>query len=170
MRPRKPFPEGSAERLSSLLNQAQSVRELRRLQCVWLRVSLDLSVEEISQAVGLSPSSVRCYHSRYLKRGETVLLDRRCGGRRRQNLTVKQEEELLRAFIAEAERGGILEVSQVKASYEKRVGHAVPKSTVYRMLARHGWRKLAPRPRHPKSDPVRREEFKKNSPRSSPPK
>ena len=170
MRPRKLFPEGSAERLSSLLKQAQSVRELRRIQCVWLRVSLDLSVQEISRAVGLSPSSVRCYHSRYLKRGETVLLDRRCGGWRRQNLTVKQEEELLRAFIAEAERGGILEVSQVKASYEKRVGHAVPKSTVYRMLARHGWRKLAPRPRHPKSDPVRREEFKKNSPRSSPPK
>ena len=170
MRPRKAFPGGSAERLSSLLNQTQSVQEFRRIQCVWLRVSLDLFVEEISQAVGLSSSSVRCYHSRYLKRGETALLSRRCGGRRHQNLTVKQEKELLCTFMAKAERGGILEVSQVKASYEEAVGHVVPKSTIYRLLARHGWRKLAPRPRHPKSDPVRREEFKKNSLKSLRPK
>jgi hypothetical protein len=83
---------------------------------------------------------------------------------------VKQEKDLLCTFMAKAERGGILEVSQVKASYEEAVGHVVPKSTIYRLLARHGWRKLAPRPRHPKSDPVRREEFKKNSLKSLRPK
>jgi hypothetical protein len=41
------------------------------------------------------------------------------------------------------------------------VAHRVPKSTVYRMLARHGWRKLAPRPRHRKADAVRQQAFKK---------
>jgi len=40
----------------------------------------------------------------------------------------------------------------------------VPKSTVYRMLARQGWRKLAPRPRHPRSDIQAQEAWKKNSP------
>jgi transposase len=170
MRPRKPFPSGSAERLGPLVRQAKSIDEFKRLQCVWLRAALDLSVEEISLAVGLSPSSVRCYHSRYLKRGEIALLGRPRGGRRHQNLTVNQEQRFLGTFIATAERGGILEVSQVKAGYEKAVGRKVPKSTIYRLLARHGWRKLAPRPHHPKSDPARREEFKKNSARSSPPK
>jgi hypothetical protein len=34
----------------------------------------------------------------------------------------------------------------------KKVGSAVAPSTVYRMLDRHGWRKVIPRPRHPKAD------------------
>jgi hypothetical protein len=37
-----------------------------------------------------------------------------------------------------------LEVSRVKAAYEQALGRKVPKSTVYRMLARHGWRKVVP--------------------------
>ena len=51
---------------------------------------------------------------------------------------------MLQEFLYQSELGGILEVSQVKAAYEQAVGHGVPKSTVYRMLARHGWRKIAP--------------------------
>ena len=35
--------------------------------------------------------------------------------------------------------------------------------TVYRMLARHGWRKAAPDTKHPNSDPVAQEAWKKNS-------
>jgi hypothetical protein len=38
-------------------------------------------------------------------------------------------------------------------------------SVVYRLLARHGWRKVAPDTRHPKSDPIAQEEWKKNSPK-----
>jgi hypothetical protein len=33
------------------------------------------------------------------------------------------------------------------------------------MLARHGWRKVAPDTRHPKSAPLVQEEWKKNSPK-----
>ncbi|MDR0250284.1 MAG: winged helix-turn-helix domain-containing protein [Burkholderiales bacterium] len=36
-------------------------------------------------------------------------------------------------------------------------------SSVYNLLHRHGWRKLAPDKRHPKSDPQAQEEWKKNS-------
>ena len=43
--------------------------------------------------------------------------------------------------------------------------HPVAASVVYRMLARHGWRKVAPDTRHPKSDPLVQEEWKK-TPRS----
>ena len=37
---------------------------------------------------------------------------------------------------------------------------------MYRLLARHGWRKVAPDTRHPKSDLAVQEEWKKNSPGS----
>ena len=61
-------------------------------------------------------------------------------------------------FVAiESETG----ISRVKAAYEQILGRKVPKSTVYRMLARHGWRKVMPRPRHPKADASAQAEFKK---------
>jgi transposase len=86
------------------------------------------------------------------------------GGRRRENLSVEDEKRLLKTFIKKAKGGGVLVVTEVKAAYEKAVGRPVPKSTVYRMLARHGWRKIAPRPRHPKTSVDEQEAFKKNFP------
>ena len=70
------------------------------------------------------------------------------GGRYYQNLTLEGERQLLQGFLAQSETGGILEVSRVKAAYEQVLGRKVPKSTIYRMLARHGWRKVVPRCRH----------------------
>jgi hypothetical protein len=57
--------------------------------------------------------------------------------------------------------GELLVVNEIKAALEKRVGHPVPKTTVYRMLHRHGWRKIHPRRRHPKQVPEVLEDFKK---------
>jgi Winged helix-turn helix len=69
----------------------------------------------------------------------------------------------LEPFLFGAQRGQILVVTDIKAAYEAKVGRKVPKSTVYRMLERHGWRKIAPRPHHPKTDPLAQEAFKKTS-------
>ncbi|HEY6406604.1 MAG TPA: winged helix-turn-helix domain-containing protein, partial [Ktedonobacteraceae bacterium] len=41
------------------------------------------------------------------------------------------------------------------------VGHEVAESTIYRLLGRHGWRKLMPRPTHPKASKEAQEQFKK---------
>jgi transposase len=111
---------------------------------------------------------VRRLQALYFKEGGEALRGEGRGGRRHENLTPDEEAEFLEGFFIEASQGGIIEAGKVKKAYEERVGHTVPKSTVYRMLARHGWRKLAPRPRHTKSDLVAQEEFKKNSPASSP--
>jgi hypothetical protein len=43
-------------------------------------------------------------------------------------------------------------IHDLKAAYEKAIGHATSDSTVYNLLHRHGWRKLMPRPFHPKRD------------------
>jgi hypothetical protein len=47
----------------------------------------------------------------------------------------------------------------------ERLGRSIPLSTTYRLLARHGWRKIQPDTKHPKSDPAVQEEFKKNIPK-----
>ncbi len=85
------------------------------------------------------------------------------GGRRRAYLTFEEEKEFLSGFFEVASRGGILVVSEVRTALEKRLGHKVAETTVYRMLERHGWRKIVPRRRHPKANKSAQEGFKKNS-------
>jgi transposase len=80
-------------------------------------------------------------------------------------MSVEQEAAFLAPFLERAKVGGILVVAPIQTAYEKALGRKVPESTVYRLLARHGWRKIAPRPRHPKADPERQEAWKKNSPK-----
>ncbi len=168
MRPQRPIEVQAQKSLSRLLRQVKSKGDFQRVQCVWLRASLGLNHLQVAQAVGWSDSRVKQIWSEYFKSGEGALLRSGRGGRRRQNLTLQEEQELLEGFIPTASQGGVLVVDQIKAAYERRLGRSVPRSTVYRMLARHGWRKLAPRPHHPKNDPALAQAFKKNSKPSLP--
>jgi transposase len=162
----KPFTDEQREELAEMLKAASNKAEYKRVEAVWLRAELGLSSEDVGKALGWAPTSVRRVQAAYLREGAKALRGPGKGGRRNENLTVREEAELLQEFMLEASHGGIIEVGKVKTAYEARVGHVVPPSTVYRMLGRHGWRKLAPRPRHTKSDLVAQAEFKKNSPTS----
>jgi hypothetical protein len=56
-----------------------------------------------------------------------------------------------------------LVISPVRAALAERLGRKkVAASVVYRLLARHGWRKVAPDTRHPKSDPAAQLDGKEN--------
>ena len=90
----------------------------------------------------------------------------RPGGRRRENLSLARERAILEPFLERAGHGGILVVPQIKAELEAALGRPMALSSVYNLLHRHGWRKLAPDKRHPQSDPVAQEAWKKNSPTS----
>jgi len=49
---RHPMPEGAAERLARLLQEARSPAEYQRIQCVWLRATLGLNASQMAQALG----------------------------------------------------------------------------------------------------------------------
>ena len=74
-----------------------------------------------------------------------------------------EEEAFLGSFKDKARTGGVLEVSEIHAGLEKVLSRKVHLSAVYKLLHRHGWRKLAPRKRNSKSDPLVQEAWKKNS-------
>src|SRR3954466_3435516 len=167
MRTPQPLPEGTAERLAALLKEAKDKTEYQRIQCVWLRAGLGLRAAPIATALGWQVGSVGPVHSDYLRQGEAVLRSKPSGGRRRQNLTVEQEKELLLPFLQQAETGGVLVVAPVQAAYEAVVGRPVHHSVVCRALHRQGWRKVMPRPKHPKANEEAREAFKKSYPNSS---
>ena len=167
MRTPQPLPEGTAERLAVLLQEAKDKAEYQRIQCVWLRAALGLRATQIATALGWQVGSVRPVHSDYLRHGEAVLRSKPSGGRHHQNLTVEQEKKLLLPFLKQAEAGGVLVVAPVQAAYEAAVGRPVHHSVVYRALHRQGWRKIMPRPRHPKGDEAVREAFQKSYRRRS---
>lgn len=162
MRIATPISNNQRRSIGKLLSKTKSKADFQRVQCMWLRASFNFNSENTALAVGLSQSTVKKVQSRYLHEGEKILLGKGRGGKRYSNLTLKEEDELLSDFMKKASAGGVLVVNEIKVAYEKKAGKEVPKSTVYRMLARHGWRKIAPRPKHPQSDPEIREDFKKN--------
>jgi transposase len=166
MRPQRPISEHAKRSLKELLRKTKTKADFQRVQCIWLRATLGMPSDQVALAVGFSPATVKKLWSQYFSGGEEILIGRGRGGRRRANLSLEEEETILAHFFEKAKNGGVLVVNEVKAVYEEAVGHSVPKSTVYRMLARHGWRKIAPRPRHSKADPQEMEAFKK-TPRNS---
>ncbi len=149
MRPPTPITEKAKQEIQDALHKASRKTDYQRIQCVWLRACLGLSVEQIALAIGWKPSTVHQVHSIFLRKGAAALLGKRRGGPCHQNLDKVEEQNLLDRFRPLAEQGGMLLIHEVKAAYEQRIGHPVPYSTIYRMLARHSWRKIVPRPRHP---------------------
>jgi transposase len=158
-----PFPDGAAEQLAPLLPQVKTKAAHQRFQCVWLRATLGWSALQIAQAVGWKPQSVRQLHSDFARDGEAVLWGKPHGGRRHAHFTAEQEKVLLAPFLEQAQAGGVLVVAPVQAAYEKALGRPVHPSVVYRALHRQGWRKITPRPQHPKANEETRAAFKKAS-------
>ena len=157
------------EMAQEMILQAKTIDELRQAQAVVLPLKHGLSLEETAKVIGRSVGWSCRLRNRFLA-GETVGdgQRQRPGGRRRQNLSLERESEVLAPFLDRARNGGILVVPQIKAELEVALGRSMALSSVYNLLHRHGWRKLAPDKRHPQSDPAAQEAWKKNSPKRSP--
>ncbi len=118
--------------------------------------------EEIALHTGVSATTVHRVIATYNRLGPTAVETPGKGGRRHQYLTWEEEEQFLAPFFAQAKTGEIATVAQIQHTFEERLGHEVDESTIYRLLNRHGWRKLMPRPKHPKADPQAQEQFQQN--------
>jgi len=117
--------------------------------------------EEIARHCGVSKATVHQVISTYNRLGVISVETPGKGGRRHQYLTLEEEAQFLAPFFARAEQGLLTTTAEIWRAFESRVGHHVDDSTIYRLLDLHGWRKLMPRPRHPKADPQAKEQFKK---------
>ena len=78
--------------------------------------------------------------------------------RNRANATLEREAQILDQVLESAMRGGVVVVPPLKEKIEERLGKPVALSTIYRILARNGWRKLAPDTAHPQGDALAHED------------
>ena len=165
--PKKASGEEFLEQAKQALAAAKTIHELRRAQAVLLPLQ-GLSLKETAQALGISVSWASHLRIEFIRRG--CVPDEnppKQGGRRRENMSQDEEATFLTPFVDKAAAGGILVVTEIRQALEAYLGRKVALASVYNLLHRHGWRKLAPDKRHHKADVEAQDNWKKNSQISS---
>jgi len=152
------------ERAQKTAAVTTSAETLRQCQAVLLPALLGASLEQAATILGVSPRTVSRLQVAF---GQSMSAlpkpSHNWGGRRQALLTPEQEGAFLKPWLERATAGHLVVVSPIRAALAQRLGKPVKPSVVYRLLARHGWRKVAPDTRHPKSQPEVQAEWKKNS-------
>jgi len=151
----------TVEQVKEKMKEAKDPRQLQRWQIVYIALIQPRKAEEIAICVGVSKSLVQKMISRYNREGIQAIEIKSCGGRYHEYLTKEEEKRFLAPFFQQAERGHLTTTREIHLAYEERIGHQIHETTIYRLLERHGWRKLQPRSRHPKADSQAQEAFKK---------
>jgi transposase len=143
-----------------------SVESLRQCQAVLLPALFGATLEQTAAVLGVGRATVARLQTTFRKqRLAGPSPSRNWGGRRQSLLTLEEESAFLKPWLETAATGNLVVVSPIRAALAQRLGKPVKASVLYRLLARHGWRKVAPDTRHPKSKPEVQEDWKKNSPK-----
>lgn len=158
--------ERLVEHAKRLAAKADTADDLRCAQAVLLPALLDATLEQTATVLGVGRATVGRYQAKVRRRlTHPAELQPQWGGRRHEAMSVEDEREFLQPWAELSADGGMLNVGPLRAALAQRLGRPVAHSVVYRLLERHGWRKVAPDTRHPKSDPAAQERWKKNFPK-----
>jgi transposase len=153
----------SVDEIQQRIRQTVGFIQVQRWLVIYNAAVDPRPASEIARHTGLALQTVHNLISQYNRHGPVALEGPGKGGRRRAYLTVEEEAEFLRSFQEQAVTGQVATTREIQRQLEKKLGHPVDRSMVYKMLQRHGWRKVVPRTAHEKSDPERQAAFKKTS-------
>ena len=121
----------------------------KRLKVLELRAA-GKTLTEIGTICGYNPAYISNIIARYCNNGLEAIVGNHYKANRR-NMSYEEEAKLLEPFIQKAEAGQIVEVSEILAAYEEKLGRPINShGQIYNVLKRHGWRKVMPRSRHPR--------------------
>jgi transposase len=165
MRPSTPIPEERIRELEEFRKAKWPGCEFMRFLCVWLRVAQNMTTEAIAKTIGWHVNTVRFTQKSFIDKGISALTESKRGGRYHYLMSDEEEVSFLSQFDDAGGKGSILVVNDIKIALEKHLGRSVHAATVYRILRRHGWRKIVPRHQHPKRDKETVEAFKKGASR-----
>ena len=157
----------STEELQVWVREAPDKASYQRRLAVWLTHIGELAAHQVAEFLCASKQAVWLWIGQYNRNGPEALEREGRGGRRWAYLSEKEEEAFLGKFQERAAKGDILTAKQLHAELMRKTAREVSLGYVYGLLHRHGWRKLGPRPRHPRAQVQVQQRFKKNSSRSS---
>lgn len=142
------FSEEQLAEIKAARRANKDKRVEKRLEVLELRC-VGVSQKEISEKTGFHRSYVCSLIKKYSEKGIQSVIESHYGGNRR-NMSLDEEAEFLEQFNKKAEQGQMLDIHEIEEAYREKVGHSIGHAQVYRVLHRHGWRKIMPRSKHPK--------------------
>jgi transposase len=160
-------PHLTAEEVKQKLDAAPTSWLRQRWMVIYTALLDPRPAAEIAVQLGVSRPFVAKISSLYKRFGPAGLETVGPGGRRNEYLSFEQEVAFLASFVERATQGALVTTKEIHQAFEQRVGQEVDDSTIYRLLQRHQWRKVMPRPRHPQADLEAQATFKKTSRHSS---
>jgi transposase len=127
----------------------KDIKSYKHIQVLNMR-RIGKSNKEISEATGYNSQYVTDLVRLYISQGmKSVIGNHNKSNNRR--MSFDEETEFLEQFREAAESGLLISVAKILEKFEEVTGKASNTSTIYKLLKRHGWRKVKPRPRHPGS-------------------
>ena len=141
----------SAEQYAEIKAAQQGNRDKQienRLKVLALRYE-GKKLKEIAAATGFHHAHISNLIRKYFEEGLAAISEKHYSGNRR-NMSIEEESAFLETYRQQAEAGHILDIREIETAYEEKVGHSIGSSQIYRVLHRHGWRKVMPRSKHPK--------------------
>ena len=148
MASRYKFSEEEIREIEQARKDNKDKRAEARLKAFELRAK-GAESKEVSEATGFHAGSVTRLVAKYRDYGIEAIAGNHYGGNHR-NMSVEEEAAILAPFKERAEKGELVEISEIAKAYQSEVTHPVSKGQIYCVLHRHGWRKVMPRSKHPK--------------------
>ena len=119
-----------------------------RLKALELRAKGEKSAK-VAEVTGFHAAYITQLVAKYRDHGLESISCNHYGGNHR-NMSIEEEVAILAPFKERAEKGELVEISEIAKAYQQAVEHTVSNGQIYFVLHRHGWRKVMPRSKHPK--------------------
>lgn len=142
------FSEEEIREIERVRKANKNKRAESRLKALELRAK-GAKAKEVSAATGFHAGSVSRLVAKYRDHGIEAIAGNHYGGNHR-NMSVEEEAKILAPFKGRAEKGELVEISEIAEAYQSEIAHPVSNGQIYCVLHRHGWRKVMPRSKHPK--------------------
>jgi transposase len=137
------------ERIKAEERKNKNKRVDKKLQVLILRYE-GKSNREISEKTGYNERYITTLMGQYQKQGLEEFIRIKQTSHRR-NLSEADEASVLEDYEQKANEGHELTAAEIRLGLEKALGRKTSGEYVYRVLRRHGWRKVMPRSKHPKA-------------------
>ena len=141
--------EEEYKKVAALEKETKDKNISRRLKVLMMRYE-GFKAKEIADHLDLHKASVSAMYMRYIQEGLEEYARNKYTSHKRL-LSEEKEAAILEGFRKEAEAGHMVTAKEIKAEFDKACGKDTGNAYIYKVLKRHQWRKVMPRPKHPKS-------------------
>jgi len=156
-------PHLTTEELRDWVYQAPDRNSYQRRLAIWLTYKGKFHARQVADLLQVAQPSVWKWIGEYNHTGPEGLARQGRGGRRWAFMGWAEEAAMLEEWHTRAATGDVVTAKQMLAHICTRTGRDVSLGYVYKLLTRHGWRKIAPRPHHVNADLAAQAAYKKTS-------